>query len=133
MSPQEQWEALKDVSPIGSLMAALISVLNLFVVAWWKSQRNTVETECKTQQERHDSAVKELYARIREDGEKHTLALERALAGMREYTDEERHNLREWIQSQIMLTEAHIQQIEKDNRDCEKDRRDLAVLLARKP
>lgn len=133
MTPEQQWEWLRDLGPVGSMMAALISVLNLIVVTWWKSQRNDMQEECQTQQRRHDSAVKDLYTRIREDSEAQTLAREKAIREIREYADDERHNLREWMQAQVVLMESRMHQIEKDNRDCEKDRRELAVSMAKKP
>lgn len=118
-------------------MAALISVLNLAVVAWWKLQRNDVQTECQTQQARHDSAVKDIYTRLREDGSAQSAAREKSLAEMRDYTDEERHNLREWMQAQTLLigarfvqVEERIKQIEQDNRECADDRRRIEVRAA---
>lgn len=138
MSPQDQWEALKDLGPIGSVLAALVSVLNLAVVAWWKTQRNEVETTCNAAQKAsQDAAIKDVYTRIRDEAAQQDSKRDKAAAAMRDYTDEERHNLREWMQGQVLVVDGRfhqqderIKQLEQDNRECATDRRNLAVSLS---
>ena len=128
MSPQEQWEMLRDVGPFGALLAAAVSVLNLALVAWWKNQEVKSRGECQTQRDNHNQELKALYDRIHQDGIDQTMAREKAISALRDYVDDERHNLREWMQAQHLTMEARVAQLEADNRACAKDRRELEVL-----
>lgn len=127
MSPQEQWELLKDFGPVGGLVTAFLAALNLLVLTWGKNEQRDTQQKWN---EAHETSLRECQAAHRSEMAAMQLRMEQRFAELREYEDKQRHRLRGNLQTALNSLHKEIVEIRKENADCAKDRRDFAVLLA---